>query len=175
MGYVAKYTCDGLIRPWPDTDYRGWYLGDWATPSGINQTDPLSIDLVDNCYLSYCLQTMAKIANVLGKENESESYTSQAKCLNDLIHKTFYDKKQDGYSTQTQIDMIYPMLVGATPADICPIVEETLKRVTNERFKGHLATGLVGIPVITEWAVKNNQAEFIYSMLKNGTILVIFI
>lgn len=166
LGYVAKYTSDGLIKPWPDTDYRGWHLGDWATPSGINQTDPLSIDLVDNCYLSYCLQTMAKIAKVLGKGNESESYTSQAKCLNDLIHKTFYDKKQHCYSTQTQIDMIYPMLVGATPADICPIVEETLKRVTGERFKGHLATGLVGIPVITEWAVKNNQAEFIYSMLK---------
>lgn len=166
LGYVAQHTHEGLLKPWPNTDYRGWYLGDWATPSGINQTDPLSIDLVDNCYLSYCFQTMAKIAAVLNKESDKAAYMDQARSLNKLIHKTFYDEEQHGYSTQTQIDMVYPMLVGATPAEICPMVETSLKEITAERFKGHLATGLVGIPVITEWAVKNNQAEFIYSMLK---------
>lgn len=166
LEYAEGYTCDGLLKPWPDTDYRGWYLGDWATPAGINQTDALSIDLVGNCYLSYCFQTMAKIAGVLGKESESATYAAQAKSLNNLIHKTFYDENRHSYSTQTQIDMVYPMMVGATPSDVCPMVEETLKKVTDGRFKGHLATGLVGIPVITEWAVKNNQAEFIYGMLK---------
>lgn len=36
--YVKEYTVDGLLKTWPNTDYRNWYLGDWATPEGIDQT-----------------------------------------------------------------------------------------------------------------------------------------
>lgn len=166
LEYAGKYTVDGLLKTWPNTEYRNWYLGDWATPVGIDQTNPLSVDLVDNCYLSVCYQTMEKIAKVLGKEQDKSVYTAKYKDLNALIHKTFFDSEQKSYSTGTQIDLIYPMLAGATPADVLSEVQNTLHDVTQDRFKGHLATGLVGIPVITEWAVKNKQADFIYGMLK---------
>lgn len=166
LEYVDKYTVDGLLKTWPNTEYRNWYLGDWATPVGIDQTNPLSVDLVDNCYLSVCYQTMEKIAKVLGKAQDKSVYMSKYKELNALIHKTFFDPEQKSYSTGTQIDLIYPMLVGVTPAELLSEVENTLLHVTQDRFKGHLATGLVGIPVITEWAVKNKQADFIYRMLK---------
>lgn len=166
LGYVARHSQDGLLKPWPDTDYRWWYLGDWATPTDINQTDPASIDLVDNCFISYCLQTMSHIAQTLGKKEDAEDYAGQAETLNRKIHETFFDETSCSYSTQTQIDMIYPLLVGATPVELTTPVEEKMKEITATRFNGHLATGLVGIPVITEWAVKNRQAEFIYGMLK---------
>ena len=58
------------------------------------------------------------------------------------------------------------MLCGATPEDLIPEVEKTLYQVTEERFKGHLSAGLVGIPVITEWATRNNEVDFMYNMLK---------
>lgn len=106
LEYVAHYTVDGLLKKWPDTSYRNWYLGDWATPVGIDQTNPLSVDLV------------------------------------------------------------YPMLAGVTPDNLKETVLKTLYEVTANRFQGHLATGLVGIPVLTEWAVKNGQAEWMYQMLK---------
>ena len=32
--YVDKYTVDGLLKRWPDTKYRDWYLGDWLAPMG---------------------------------------------------------------------------------------------------------------------------------------------
>ena len=166
LEYVDKYTVNGLLKTWPNTDYRNWYLGDWATPTGIDQTNPLSVDVVDNCYISVCYQTMCKIANVLGKEQDKQVYVAKYKDLNALIHKTFYDPGQKSYATGTQIDLIYPMLVGATPEDEQSDVRNTLYRVTKDRFNGHLATGLVGIPVITEWAVKNKQADFVYGMLK---------
>lgn len=166
LGYLDKYTVDGLLKPWPDTDYRGWYIGDWATPEGINQTDPRSIDIVDNCCVSVCLQTMSKIAKVLGLDDDSAMYAAMADARNELIHSTFFDASNKTYSTATQIDMIYPMLAGATPADICDEVEATMKDLTASRFNGHLATGLVGIPIITEWAVKNGEAQFVYDMLK---------
>ena len=166
LGYAQKYSKDGLLRQWPSTEYRNWYLGDWATPVGIDQTNPASIDVVNNSFMVTCYQTMAKIAKVLGKDQDVQPFVEKAEELEQLIHKTFYDPKQKSYSTGTQIDLIYPMLVGATPKEELPDVQNTLFAVTADRFKGHLSAGLVGVPVITEWAVRNRQADFMYSMLK---------
>lgn len=109
---------------------------------------------------------MSKIAALLGREQDARMYEKQSDELNTLIHTTFYDNEQKSYGTGTQIDLIYPMLAGVTPQEEISHVVSTLYRVTDEKYKGHLATGLVGIPVMTEWAVQNGQADFIYRMLK---------
>lgn len=166
LEYVAHYTVDGLLKKWPDTSYRNWYLGDWATPVGIDQTNPLSVDLVDNCYIAVCYQTMSKIASLLNKADDSRGYKAKYDALTKRIQETFYDVKENTYASGTQIDLVYPMLAGVTPDNLKETVLKTLYEVTANRFQGHLATGLVGIPVLTEWAVKNGQAEWMYQMLK---------
>ena len=166
LEYVAHYTIDGLLKKWPDTSYRNWYLGDWATPVGIDQTNPLSVDLVDNCYIAVCYQTMSKIASLLNKADDSRGYKAKYDALTKRIQETFYDAKGNTYASGTQIDLVYPMLAGVTPDNLKEAVLNTLYEVTANRFQGHLATGLVGIPVLTEWAVKNGQAEWMYQMLK---------
>ena len=166
LEYVKKYTVNGLLTAWPNTDYRQWYLGDWATPTGIDQTDSRSVDLVNNCFVAVCYQTMAKIAGLLGNSEDKALYLAKDEALRKLIHETFYDTASHSYGSGTQIDLIYPMLAGVTPSDCLDDVRETLRKVTAERFNGHLATGLVGVPVITEWATENRAAEFMYSMLK---------
>ena len=164
LEYVAHYTVDGLLKKWPDTSYRNWYLGDWATPVGIDQTNPLSVDLVDNCYIAVCYQTMSKIASLLDKTDDSRGYKVKYDALTKRIQETFYDAKGNTYASGTQIDLVYPMLAGVTPDNLKETVLKTLYEVTANRFQGHLATGLVGIPVLTEWAVKNGQAEWMYQM-----------
>lgn len=166
LEYVAHYTVDGLLKKWPDTFYRNWYLGDWATPVGIDQTNPLSVDLVDNCYIAVCYQTMSKIASLLNKTDDSRGYKAKYDALTKRIQETFYDAKGNTYASGIQIDLVYPMLAGVTPDNLKETVLKTLYEVTANRFQGHLATGLVGIPVLTEWAVKNGQAEWMYQMLK---------
>lgn len=166
LEYVEIHSPNGLLKKWPDQTYRNWYLGDWATPTGIDQTIPSSIDVVNNCYIAICYQTMEKIAQVLGKEADKSHY---GQCYRELIKRiqdTFYDLEHKSYSSGTQIDLVYPMLCGATPEDLIPEVEKTLYQVTEERFKGHLSAGLVGIPVITEWATRNHEVDFMYNMLK---------
>jgi len=34
LGYAEKYSPKGLLEGWPETEYRSWYLGDWAIPAG---------------------------------------------------------------------------------------------------------------------------------------------
>ena len=76
--YAESFQSEGLLRKWNDTEYRNWYLGDWATPEGINQTDSLSINLINNCFLSTCYQTMAKIAEALQEEEDQPLYREKA-------------------------------------------------------------------------------------------------
>ena len=162
----SNYDEKGLLRDWGVNEHRHWYLGDWATPVGIEQRDPLSVDLVSNCVMSYSYGLMAKIASVLGKVQDAEEYIRRKDFHNGLIHANFFDEDTSLYSTGTQIDMIYPMLVGATPDSRVNDVREALFRETADRFNGHLSTGLVGVSVITQWVTENGEAQFMYDMLK---------
>ena len=61
------------------------------------------------------------------------------------------------------------MLAGVAPDELKPQLTHTLVETTEKEFNGHLNTGLVGIPVMMEWAASVNQPDFIYSMLKKRT------
>jgi len=165
LGYVDAYSADGLLKGWPDTDYRGWYLGDWATPTGIDQKAEASVGLVNNCFVAVCLDNMQKIAQTLGKSDDATMYARRKADLQQKIHERFFDPAKSTYATATQIDLAYPMVAGVVPENAMAAVTQSLAKETESRA-GHLATGLVGIPVLTEWAVKNNAANLMYSMLK---------
>lgn len=166
LRYVDAYTVDGLLKRWPDTDYRAWYLGDWLAPAGVDYTAQSSVDLVSNCFISDCLTTMEKIAKVLRKAEDAAKYKERRQRLNELIQKTFYDPEKKQYATGSQIDRIYPMLVGVTDEQHMPEVKEGLYRETLDNCKGHIGSGLVGVTILTDWAIKDGEADFLYSMLK---------
>ena len=164
--YVDKYTVDGLLKRWPDTKYRDWYLGDWLAPMGVDAGNQASVDLVSNCFISECLSTMYKTAITLGKREEAEEFAMRREKLNKLIHQTFYREDEGIYSTGSQLDMCYPMLVGVVPDSLYNKVKENVVAMTEEKYKGHIAVGLVGVPILTEWAVRNKQVDFFYQMMK---------
>ncbi|WP_423126694.1 family 78 glycoside hydrolase catalytic domain [Gaoshiqia sp. Z1-71] len=166
LGYVDQHTVDGLLKRWPDTDYRGWYLGDWATPTGIDQTAEASVNVVNNSFVAVCLDNMQKIARVLGKPEDEKMYAAQKEQLQRKIHETCFDGSNFTYGTGTQIDLAFPMIAGVVPEDQQEEVKKSLFHETEINRNGHFACGLVGLPVITEWAVKNQAAGWMYSMLK---------
>ena len=166
LEYVDKYSVDGLLKKWPDNDYRGWYLGDWATPQGVKQTDPVSIDLINNCFLVVCYDNLESIARILGNASDADLYNNKRDQLRELIHRTFFKPDETIYATGSQLDMIYPLLSGVVPQELSSEVIKKMEDDTRTIHKGHLATGLVGVPVITEWTIKNRPVDFMYSMLK---------
>jgi alpha-L-rhamnosidase len=166
LGYVDKYTVDGLLRRWPDTDYRDWYLGDWLAPAGTDAGAQSSIDLVNNCFISQCLATLKKIAVVLGKQNDAQHFGQRRDTLNRQIHATFFHPDSHTYATGSQLDMTYPMLVGATPPHLYEKVKQQLFATTARHNGGHIGVGLVGVAVLTEWAIANKAVDYIHTMLK---------
>ncbi|MDR2086871.1 MAG: glycoside hydrolase family 78 protein [Dysgonamonadaceae bacterium] len=164
--YVDKYTVDGLLKRWPDLEYRDWYLGDWLAPWGVDSGAQSSVDLVNNCFISECLGVMAKIAGILNKPDEAEEWKNRKEALNRLIHHTFFDAGKHIYATGSQLDLSYPMLVGVTPAPVYEKVKNQLFERTETQNQGHIGVGLVGVPILTEWAIQNKAVDFFYTLLK---------
>jgi alpha-L-rhamnosidase len=166
LGYVDSYTVNGLLQRWPETAYRDWYLGDWLAPDGVDAGAQSSVDLVNNCFISDCLGTLQKTALVLGRPDDAQQYARRKTDLNRLIHQTFYNTEESRYATGSQLDMCYPMLVGVVPDSLCDKVKAEMIRRTTELHKGHIAAGLVGVPILTDWVIQNREVDLMYSMLK---------
>lgn len=166
LGYVDKYTVDGLLKRWPDLPYRDWYLGDWLAPAGVDSGAQSSIDLVNNCFVSDCLSALQKIAEVLDKPEEAKAFAERKEKLNALIHKTFYNEAESIYATGSPLDMSYAMLVGVVPQAVYSTVKEEMKKRSDNQYKGHIAVGLVGVPIFTDWTIQNKEVDFMYSILK---------
>ena len=74
---------------------------------------------------------------------------ARREALNRTIHARFYDPATQTYATGSQLEMTYPMLVGATPDSLRAGVEQRLFRLTHDEMKDQIGGGLVGVTVIT--------------------------
>ena len=166
LDYVDAYTVDGLLKRWPDLDYRGWYLGDWAAPDGVDVQDPASVDLVNNCALCQSYLALEEMAQALGKQDDAAEFRRRYEALGQRIHETFFHPETSTYASGSQIDLAYPLLVGIVPAIFRDAVTIALEERTETDYGGHLATGLVGIPVLTEWATKTGRCNWFRGLLK---------
>lgn len=166
LDYVDAYTVDGLLKEWPETEYRHWFLGDWAAPEGVDVKDPESIDLVNNCSLCQVYQDLVSIAEFLGKPSDATEFRSRYEALAGKINEKLYHPSEAIYASGSQVDMAYPMLVGIVPESELQRVRDKVVERTNTVYEGHLKTGLVGVPVITEWATLARECDFFYGMLK---------
>lgn len=166
LDYVDTYTVDGLLKQWPNHKYRGWYLGDWAAPEGVNVEDPESIDLVNNCALCQVYLDLEQIALVLENPAAAAKFRLRYEALAQRIHQVFYHPETGLYGSGSQLDLVFPLLVGAVPETLMSSVVAQLKERTAALYNGHLATGLVGIPVLTEWATLSQECDWLYGLLK---------
>lgn len=163
LEYAEQSIEEGLY--FRSTNGKDWGWGDWLAPIGVDVKDRESIDLVNNCAMSQCLHDMVHIAAHLGMTQDSVRYAAQLGTLNHNIHQTFYHGNGI-YGTGSQIDMAYPLLVGAVPDSLVAFVERVLLERTEKLHNNHIACGLVGVPVLTEWATLAGKCNFIYRILK---------
>jgi alpha-L-rhamnosidase len=165
LEYVQKYSPDILLEKWPATDYRWWFLGDWATPVGIDQGDQRTVGLVTNCAIVDTYDKLIKIAGVLNKESDADLFASRKHELAEAVHRTYYNPESATYGTGVQIDLAYPLLLGIVPDSLIEKVTKSLQVEILEKWKGHFGTGLVGLPVLTEWVNANEANEMMYQMM----------
>jgi alpha-L-rhamnosidase len=165
LGYVQANSPDILLEEWPRSEHRNWYLGDWATPEGIDQKDPRSVGLVTNCAIVDSYDKMIKIAGVLNKQSDLEEFAVRKKELSEAVHEEFYNAESATYGTGVQVDLAYPLILGIVPDSLKEKVTASLDSEIIDKRKGHLYTGLVGLPIITQWVNSNGTSELMYEMM----------
>ena len=166
LDYVDAYSVDGLLKRWPDEKYRGWYLGDWAAPKGVDVQDPASVDLVNNCALMQVYEALEQMALLLDKQADAAAFRLRREALGMRIHQAFFHPEEGTYASGSQLDLVYPLLTGVTPSELREKVVSALKERTATVYGNHLATGLVGVPVIARWATLSRESDWLYGLLK---------
>lgn len=165
LKYVQVHSPNTLLEEWPTTPNRNWYLGDWATPETIDQRDPESVGLVTNCAIADSYDKIIRIARVLKREGDLKEFQLKKEKLAKAIHNTYYHPKSATYASGVQIDLAYPLLLDIVPDSLKKRVITSLKNRIDEMDKGHLVTGLVGLPIFTQWASSTESSDLMYGMM----------
>jgi len=166
MTYVDRYSREGLLHRWPDTNTRSWFLGDWIAPQDIDVKDSASVLLISNCCVSDALASMSHTARVLGKPDEAQQFDQKRLRLNERIHAEFYHPEDSTYGTGVPTDMAYAMISGVVPTNLYEGVKEKLEKLSRGKYNSHIAVGLTGVPVFTSWAVLNDEVDLMTDILR---------
>jgi len=166
LQYVDAYTQDGLLRRWPDLEYRNWYLGDWLAPKAV-EVGGESVLHVSGCFLAECLADMERMARLLGRDTEASHFAQRREALIATIHRRFYHPESHTYANGTPLDQSYALLAGVPPDSATrSAVRGQLISDSYSRYNSHIAVGLMGVPVFTEWCIRDRQAELMATLLR---------
>ncbi len=166
LAFVERNSPDGLPQPWADTERRMWFLGDWLAPKGVDVGGE-SVLHVSGCFLAECLADMEQMARLLGRDAEAMLFAQRREALIATIHRRFYHPESHTYANGTPLDQSYALLAGVPPDSVTrSAVRGQLISDAYSRYNSHIAVGLMGVPVFTEWCIRDRQAELMATLLR---------
>ncbi|MBO7489499.1 MAG: family 78 glycoside hydrolase catalytic domain [Bacteroidales bacterium] len=166
LDFVEKHCDDGILKPWPDTERHSWFLGDWAVPEGVDKGGE-SVLHVSNCFLAECLSDMVQMARLTGHTKDAKRYAEWRERLVRDIHRHFYHSETHTYANGTPLDQCYALLQGIPPDSVTiQAVKEQLLKDCHGKYRDHIAGGLMGVPIFTEWCIRERQADLMATILR---------
>ena len=166
LEFIQKNSKDGLLQPWPDNERHTWFLGDWLAPEGVDIKGE-SVLHVNNCVISECLADMEQMARMRGSSSDVKHYTEWRQRLNDAIHRHFYHPETHTYANGTPLDQAYALLMGIPPDSVtAAAVKAKLLNDCHGKYRDHIAAGLMGVPIFTEWCIRERQTDLMATILR---------
>ena len=112
---------------------------------------------------------MSAIATVQGRPEDAKRYAEEAAARRKRVHEAFYEPARGTYVDDTQLDLAYPLLVGAVPGDLREAVKSRLEQKILVECKGHLDVGLVGVPLLTETLFQLDRNDLVFEYTSKET------
>ncbi len=135
---------------------RKWEnLGDWVAPGrGMdvenNWVDDRSRQFFNNCYRVHLLRIMERIAARLGLAGDAAQFAAETGRAQAAIHQEYYDPVKQSYANGEQPYLLFPVLVGVTPAAQRAAVLRRYEQTLREQDRGHLNAGMIGIQMVVD-------------------------
>lgn len=166
LQFIKQHSKDEILQPWPDTKRHTWFLGDWLAPEGVDIKGE-SVLHVNSCFISECLDDMIQMSYLMGQYEDAKEFTEWRKRLNAAIHRHFYHPETHTYANGTPLDQAYALLMNIPPDSITAAqVKEQLIKDCYGKYNAHIAVGLVGVPIFTEWCIREKQTDLMSTILR---------
>ncbi len=175
LEYIERHSEDYILQPWPDNERHSWFLGDWAVPElwsatswsqGVDKGGE-SVLHASSCFISDCLADMVQMARMTGNPDDARHYAEWRQKLNAAIHRHFYHPESHTYANGTPLDQCYALLVGIPPdSATAAAVKARLIQDCHGKYRDHIAAGLMGVPIFTEWCIRERQTDLMATILR---------
>jgi len=157
----------------PDFTVKPGFYGDWvdAGSMDLRTTDSGSTSrpLMYSAYYFHNCQILSRVASLLGKPDESASFTELAEKVRAGFLSRFYDAKAKKFESETQCSYVLPLAFGLVPAaDHCAVVANLVEDIM-VRHDGHLSVGLIGMQWLMQVLTDVGHPEVAYQVVTRTT------
>jgi alpha-L-rhamnosidase len=175
LGFLESKSSENLLRPFPafglpSVERAEWsFLGDWVAPGRGQQpgqrVDDNTVLFFNNCYWLLNLDLAAQIADVLGHRNDAARYRARHAEVSRKVQGQFFNATNNSYANGEQPYLVFPLIVGVTPPELRPRVEEQLVHTILETDKGHINSGMHGCWLLFDYLMAHDRNDLIYTMV----------
>ncbi len=145
-----------------------WYsLGEWCAPG---QSDGPNHSVVNTFYYYYNSLLMSKIANVLGRKDDSEYFISLSDTIKQKFNKKFFDPETSfyGHDEAYQTYQLLALVGNLVPEDFREKVLKTIVEDIEERDM-HLNTGIIGTKYLWPILVQGGYGDMALKVASQTT------
>ena len=135
----------------------GWCLGDWCTLEKTVLPEPF----VNTYFYIKCLHILEKIASVLNRPEDIDTFASKAKNLKQAMVNTYFSRETGDFFGNVQGANAYGLDIGLGD-------ERTLHNlVRHYENLSHFDTGFLGTDVLLDVLFRNGQKDLAYQLLSS--------
>lgn len=139
------------------------YYGDWVA---VEQTPGA---YVSAAYYYDDVQVLARVAKVLGKTSDAETYSQLGGQIKDAFNRKFFDPASGNYANGTQTANAMALNMDLVPNDRRGRVAANLTNDIVYRHDTHLTTGFIGVKHVMEALTKIGRSDLAYDLATQTT------
>lgn len=135
----------------------GWCLGDWCT---LEKTI-LPTPFVNTYFYIKCLHILEKIASLIDRPEEIDTFASKAEALTKALVDTYFNKETGDFFGNVQGANAYGLDIGLGD-------ERTLENLVSYYEKlGHFDTGFLGTDILLDVLFRKGQKDLAYQLISS--------
>lgn len=152
-------------------EFGGYWdsLGEWEAPVR-DRTGPVN-PLTNTYYWYLDVQTFAKIAGVLGHEEDRKNYLSLADSIKQAFNEKFFLEEQNLYGTEEPYQgyLLFALSGDLVPEDHRQAVLDNLIHDIEVTNDGHLGTGILGTKHLINVLAEEGREDVLHNVVTQTT------
>jgi len=145
--------------------------GDWCPPGSIvSRRTP--VEFTSAWYYYHDTLLLSKIAKIIGKNKDAESYSAKSEIIKKAFNKKFLrgiyavKKLSPADNTVSQTSNVLPLYLNMVPERVRKRVLNSLIMCVQDEFDYHFNTGIVGTRYMFDVLTEEGYPEIIYKIVK---------